>query len=694
MTTQNQSNDILAKLLAHENLNIVRGSVRTASFDIRNRVLILPRWKDMTTTCEQMLILHEVGHALFTSEEKYGEVFKAENKHLRGYANVIEDVRIENKMKLRYPGCRKTFTDGYKELRDRDFFEIKNRDINSFLLIDRINLFYKIGYNAGVRFTAEETLLLSRVDKCNTEEDVLTLAREIYEFSKSKKEESNSLDDLSFDDENNDIDIDGDIDGDIDDDGDTDTSELDDETFGSTSKKSAGDFEDGIDPELQPETLDTLESNLSDSTDDTLRFQYFEPDFEVKNHNNSIIIGYSRVLSELKGSIESHEYVSKTDVQNFKSSTSSMVNYMIKEFEMKKSASAFKRAKISKLGQLNSNKLYAYKLKDDLFRQVMTVKDGKKHGMIFMLDWSGSMCNNIAETVEQVINLAMFCQKSQIPYQVFAFTDGYCENDYYSRSVIPTNENGIGNDHGFNLLEFFSSKMTNSEFNAMISLMMNRPWRFNRYGLNGTPLGEATMFMIDYIGKFKKENQVEKMSFITLTDGEGNHMYNTTRTSADSVKQLYEHGVYKTIKNKCILRDPITKHEYSLGENSCTQNAALRSLIQDRYDCKVIGFYIMSPSRGEMTRFYKNNMQHIISAKMTSEIDKSAIALRTNKYNVVENMPGYNDFYMLASTTIKEHELEVTSEMSAAAISRSLTKAFNTRKVSRVVLNKFIEKIS
>jgi hypothetical protein len=68
----------------------------------------------MTQSCEQMIILHEVGHALFTSEEKYGVVFQKENVHLRGYANIIEDVRIESRMKERYPGCRKTFTDGYK----------------------------------------------------------------------------------------------------------------------------------------------------------------------------------------------------------------------------------------------------------------------------------------------------------------------------------------------------------------------------------------------------------------------------------------------------------------------------------------------------------------------------------------------------------------------------------------------------
>ena len=191
-----QSHDILAKLLATENINIVRGRVSTASFDIKNRVLVLPQWKDMTPELEQMLIGHEVGHALFTSREKYGKVFEKQNRHLRGYANVIEDARIEARMKERYPGLRKTFLQGYQTLRDRDFFEIKNRDLNEMILIDRINLYFKLGFNCGVTFTPEEKEYVDRVERCKTEEEVLQLSAEIYKFSKEQKERS--MGDLGF----------------------------------------------------------------------------------------------------------------------------------------------------------------------------------------------------------------------------------------------------------------------------------------------------------------------------------------------------------------------------------------------------------------------------------------------------------------------------------------------------------------
>jgi hypothetical protein len=689
---QPQSNDILAKLLAHENLNIVRGNVRTASFDIRNRVLVLPRWKDMTQSCEQMLILHEVGHALFTTEEKYGVVFEKENRHLKGYANVIEDVRIESRMKERYPGCRKTFTDGYKELRDRNFFDIKNRDLSKMLLIDKINIYYKVGYNSGVTFTPEEYVFVQRVDKCRTEAEVIALSKEIYEFS--KKQKSESQEDIA---EPEDGDEDNyDDDGYEEDDGDNEfegTSADEEKEVPPPKKAMHGDVVDGVDPELEPETVDALANKLEESADSSLHFEYFEPVFQYGSQYNDVMIGYQRVLSELKGQVEAKEIISYTRVQEFKAASASMVNYLIKEFEMKKSATSYKRAKVAKLGQLNLNKLYAYKLKDDIFKQVMVMKEGKKHGMIFLLDWSGSMSNNIAETMEQVINLSMFCQKAQIPFQVFAFTDGY-EDDYYNRQMpVETNSNGFRSSFNFKLLELFSSKMTNAEFNSMIGLMLNRPWRFRSYGLNGTPLEDATLYMATYLGKFKKDFQIEKMSLITLTDGEGGTLENSTRSAYDAIR--YVGGERKKIK--AILRDPITRKEYSLGDCANTQMNAMRNLISDRYDCKCIGFYISSITLNEIRRFHKSNMTHMLDKPhlLSSSIQEIHSSLKNDKYKVIDNMPGYHEFYMLATTKIKETDLStVTSDMSAATIARNLGKMFNTRKTSRVVLDKFVNQIS
>jgi uncharacterized protein with von Willebrand factor type A (vWA) domain len=97
----------------------------------------------------------------------------------------------------------------------------------------------------------------------------------------------------------------------------------------------------------------------------------------------------------------------------------------VKEFEMKKSAQMHKRAMVSKIGSLDMKKVYAYKLQDDLFKRVTSLPQGKNHGMVLLVDWSGSMNEVLKDTMKQVINLAMFCNRVQIPYRVYAFTTDY-----------------------------------------------------------------------------------------------------------------------------------------------------------------------------------------------------------------------------------------------------------------------------
>ena len=57
----------LAKLLATENLHIEHRKISTAYFDVKKRILALPIWKDVTGNVYDMLVGHEVGHALYLS---------------------------------------------------------------------------------------------------------------------------------------------------------------------------------------------------------------------------------------------------------------------------------------------------------------------------------------------------------------------------------------------------------------------------------------------------------------------------------------------------------------------------------------------------------------------------------------------------------------------------------------------------
>ena len=86
-----QKKSVLARLLANENVTVRQGNFPTASFDVVNRVLNLPLWKDMSNDLYDLLVGHEVSHALHTP---------ADPKQLNipnvpfSFVNVVEDIRI------------------------------------------------------------------------------------------------------------------------------------------------------------------------------------------------------------------------------------------------------------------------------------------------------------------------------------------------------------------------------------------------------------------------------------------------------------------------------------------------------------------------------------------------------------------------------------------------------------------------
>ena len=128
----------IAKLLSEEDINVVQKQATTASFDVKNRELVLPIWKDeMSDNIADLLVCHEIGHALYTSENMLNEMI--ERKIEKTFVNVIEDARIEKMVQQKYAGSRSVFLKGYKELIDKDFFGTKSKDISK---LNLRNIYY------------------------------------------------------------------------------------------------------------------------------------------------------------------------------------------------------------------------------------------------------------------------------------------------------------------------------------------------------------------------------------------------------------------------------------------------------------------------------------------------------------------------------------------------------------------------
>lgn len=717
-----KASDLSARLLATENLSVIRARARTASFDIKARVLTLPMWKDMTPEIEDMLIGHEVGHALYTLDQ-YMEPLK-ENPKMMSYMNVLEDVRIEKLIKRKYPGLRKRMNEGYRQLNDRDFFGTKQvQDYDTLLLIDKINLYFKAGFSCGVTFTPDEKTFVNRAERTETVEDVITLAHEIYAYSKQQAEERKQrMQEQNPQDEEDDSEEDP-ITGDFDIDSDDfdDSEEMEDEQQQDTSNtgsKSKQNDETSQEPDLESKTERAFRNKLDDLADENTEYMYWKFDTE---YFEDPVIGYKRVLNETKSpelwNDESRNYQTRymteeqlaeyhtaqnKDFDQFKTESVRTVNYLVKEFEMKKSAQLNKRAMVSKVGSLDMKKIYAYKLKDDLFKRVTSLPQGKNHGMILIVDWSGSMDGVLQDTLKQVINLAMFCNRVQIPYRVFAFTTDYMDKSKrdddthlrhreWIRAKANSDENILNSNDRFNLLELFSNKMSSVEFNSMSKRVLDYRFRWNEgYSTGGTPLNEALVHVYNTLGTYIKNNAIEKTTVITLTDGEGGALTSLNNQRLEETRTEIIGAVYKRIKVKHFIRDNVTQKTYELKRDACSQTDTILRMIKDRYNVSMIGFHICENRRRDLSGALHSNLPSF-QGDSFAVIETWRKDFRAQGFASVKNT-GRDELFIIpnSSTKIDEGDLKIDSDANAKVIAKNFSKFLNVKKTSRVLLNRFV----
>lgn len=510
------SKSILAKLLAKENIKVEHKNVPTAYFDLKARVLTCPIWTEMSPELYDLLMGHEVSHALNTPEQGWHDEVTSHKSGFKSYLNVIEDARIERKIKSMYPGLKTSFHKAYQELAEKNFFgpdHIIQSD--NLPLIDRINLHYKIGYFANIHFDAHEMKYVDRVGKTETWEDVITLATELHGLGKSEKKSIEDklrelMDDLSYDTE----------DMEHDDYGDTDDSpeQLD---FGGDESEEASEIEEleellnsiskqGSDPNGDEELEDPhsvtdgfyrkKELDLLDAKSKP----YIYADLP-KPKLNKIVIPYKTVHNHCKFKLIARydvlqdnpeiEKIKSTIVNTqkeelyeaFNKTNKKYISYLIKEFELRKNAKQFARASVAKTGEINIKKVFTYQFNEDIFKRITSVPGGKNHGMLMFIDFSGSMSSNIKPTIEQTLLLAIFCRKIGVPFRVFSFSDAHKsewlnvqKTDLGSENINNPNQlfsTNVGEIHFTNpfffMAEYLSSEMSVAEFsNAIKNLLL------------------------------------------------------------------------------------------------------------------------------------------------------------------------------------------------------------------------------
>lgn len=701
MAVNHEIKSQLAKLLATEDLVVEHKKVETACFNVQTRVLTLPLWEHASSVVYDMLVGHEVGHALYTPDEDW----YLENKIPPQLVNVVEDARIEKLMKRRYPGLAKTFYNGYGQLSEQDFFQLENEDISKMNLADKINLYFKIGNFIDVSFDSfEESVLVQKVADAETFQDVLQVAAEIYQYCKDVSEKQNQvqLDNQQKQQSGTDGEKESNKSNQ-----DSEESDADLETPSYEEESNESDTE----PDLQhgmgggesfdPDIIKTMQS-FEDGMKELANMEGCENVYvELPSVNlDQIIVSNQEVHDRCSSEWETeHSYFEIVDelFAKFKKSAQKEVNYLVKEFECKKSASAYARATTSRTGVLDCTKLHTYKYNEDLFRKVTMIPDGKNHGLIFILDWSGSMGDVMLDTCKQLFNLIWFCKKVNIPFDVYAFTNEYprknMEYSYEKKDgvvVVP---------EYFSLMHLFTHTTKGRDIEKQMKNVFRMAYSFRNtwgtnyripigMGLSGTPLNEALISLHKLIPTFKKQNNVEKVQCVILTDGEAPPLrYHKLFVGGRFANGAEDYIGINSLGHNSFIRNRKTGHCYTLDVPWYDfSNVLLKNLRDSFPNTNFIGIRVLAPrDAAPFIRQYSGGYKNYDVMHRNWKKNKS--------FTITSS--GYHKYFGLSSKVMsQESDFEVQEDATKGQIKSAFVKSLRTKRMNKKVLSEFIELIA
>ena len=756
------SKDILARCMATEDIRVIHDkNADTAYFDTENRVLCLPIWEDMSNAMYDMLVGHEVSHALHTPAEGWQDfIGKGKGSRIRHmFLNIVEDARIERLIKDKFPGIRRDFSVAYQEFADRDLFELANRTIDTNMpLIDRLNLHFKIGLFGieNIPFLADEQQYVTRMSNTETFEDVIKLAKELYEMqveqdaeedengdsqcesggggegeeseTQGSKGQSNddagdsqdgsqSGSDSEDGDENgqNSGDSDGEESGDgsqSDSDGsqsDSDGSQdgdSDGEESGDGSQSDSDGSQNGLEYDDYTEegnagsTQHNYEKNIGNLRNEkSNKYEYHTlPTMKIEN----CVVDFNQVRSIWEaheteiGTPDKHGITpnrryneakinSVQECTEFLSRTKSTVQNMVQQFQMKQAADADKRTSIAKTGVLDTVNMINYRWSEDVFLKNEVHADGKNHGIVMYIDWSGSMHGILKDTIEQLLILTEFCQKVNIPFDVYAFSSKrigelddigiYVNGAQY---ITDDNDSTLMQPHSFSLIQFLSSDMKTNEYKKAIQDLyylgiQHKNWsgRYlipKQFDTGCTPLNEAVVSAIQMVPAFQEKHNVQIVNTVFLTDGDGHSMGASSYYGSE----------------KSYVHDPKTKKDYNVANSRYgSETAVYLQILRERTGANIIGIRLHDSKN-------INNLHYRYFENNDFEVHKKAWK-KLNFTSVVTD--GYDRLFIVRGNLQVETNLldNVADDASLVKLKNAFMKGASNAKGSRVIASQIID---
>lgn len=741
----------LARLLAQENINVIHGNYKTAWFDPEKRVLALPIWKNRGKAVYDLLTGHEVGHALYTPAKGWHDAVDDQEGPPKAYLNVLEDVRIERKIQDKYPGLRLQFRKAYKVLADEDFFGLSsiNYEYDDMLLIDRINVKYKLNEHIDVNFTSDvERDFYERAYKTETFDDVISLAKEIYAYQKQLYEEFKKTEKQSPSPIN--IFPNEDMPGDDADPNDYNKPNAEDALNDYSKESEEGTTEDTSNPDsitaaIKPDDVEQKElesvnqaitkpSEKSMSKDDSLEaleamtdkaFRKREQELTANDQlsgamvytlnkppvsiNETIIdykeyyknwtSHYNRLDEYWVDIINERLDAINSDYLKFRNNTDAAAAYMAKEFELRKAAFQYSRSTTSKTGIIDTNKLHSYKFSEDIFLKSTKLANYKNHGMMMFIDFSGSMQDNIGATIRQLLNLTTFCRMTNIPYEVYAFTTRVKHDEEERGKIKDIYSSYLDGEviyQNFNLINLLSSRMSRSEYQDAMRKLWNlsKAWDGvipNFYisdwnQLHSTPLNSCIAYANIMIKDFKLKHGIEKMTTMFLTDGASDSFQ--VRLTDEGHKYRNDNVSYFRHRKSFLRFSGQTLDVGNMHSHKVTEE--LLKAIKKSAGTNVLGFFI-SQYRNEAVTKVCNETSYANKQQYVDQLNKNRAIIQNDLF-------GYDRYFGLCQKYMDVVEDEFGEMVEDGASKNKIKTAFakmtKAKRVNRILLNAFVEAIA
>lgn len=698
---------ILARLMATENIIVEHmPDADTASFCPVSRRLVLPVWSGMDTDIYDMLVGHEVGHALYTpcSGWHSPEVKAIDpDRHdvVMSYLNIVEDARIERLMKRKYPGLVHNFRRAYIGLYQQDRFNTNGVDLTQLPLIDRLNLRAKVGLHvhAEVPIALEDEAWYTEMMLTETWDDVVDLTRRLYQHCRTSQQtqpqpqpqpganfDPNEVNDHTLADggtatvtNGQGAAVDPNVNG---------TSVLDrsarDPNQSSSNSNSASGAGTGNGTTTNTSVSDAPSASTNVALGKSLR------DMQTRSNginyvNLPVNINWQKFVVDYKNVLADFDTVMLRDnaYNEWRASSIKYINMLVKEFELRKAADISARTTISRTGVLDVNRLHQHRFIDNIFRKMSTVREGKNHGMVMFLDWSSSMDNVISSTMRQVMTLAAFCRRMNIPFEVYAFSNHHppAENN----TLAEGGDSDAYLTH-FQLFNLLSSRMNTTEFvramKVAVTLGDSSGRCHSRYRLNGTPLHQTMLAARYVVEDFRERTQVQIVNTIFLTDGEDSETIGSRKCSAYGQTTVY--------------RDMRTRAQVLSGtpDNPYMSPApALLRMLASTTGSRVIGMYLVGERGG------KSRLASMAGVDHGSHQHEELVAhFRTHRFVEIKNQ-GYDSYFVIPSdkldTAMNERDEFMQKQYKTRnGVARSFASSVTARAVNRVLLGRFVDLIS